>query len=122
MSGGPGNGTELTVRFPDPATAVVDVVGELTADSGDRMTEAYTSTVKPGVRSIVLNFSDLAYMNSGGLGVLVTLLVRVNRAGRQVVAYGLSEHYRQILAVTRLDEAIRLVPDEAAALATGGAG
>ena len=57
-------------------------------------------------------------MNSGGIGLLVTLLVRAQRGGGSgCVAVGLSEHYRQIFALTRLDEAIEIHDDEAAALA-----
>ena len=48
-------------------------------------------------RTIVLDFSGLDYMNSGGIGLLVTLLVRVQRQGQRLLAFGLSEHYRQIL-------------------------
>jgi anti-sigma B factor antagonist len=33
------------------------------------------------------------------------------------MAYGLTDHYRQIFALTRLDEAIEIFDDEAAALA-----
>jgi anti-anti-sigma regulatory factor len=56
-------------------------------------------------------------MNSGGIGMLVTLLVRTQRNGQRLAAVGLSEHYRNIFALTRLDEAITLFDDEAAALA-----
>jgi anti-sigma B factor antagonist len=68
-------------------------------------------------RSIVLDFSQLDYMNSGGIGLLVTLLVRTQRAGQKLLAVGLTDHYRQILALTRLDEAIAIHDDEPAALA-----
>ena len=37
-----------------------------------------------GARSIVLDFGDLEYMNSGGIGLLVTLLVRAQRAGQRL--------------------------------------
>ncbi len=50
-------------------------------------------------------------MNSGGIGLLVTLLVRVRRQGQRLMAMGLSDHYRQILALTRLDEAIGIFDD-----------
>ena len=56
-------------------------------------------------------------MNSGGIGLLVTLLVRAQRAGARLLAIGLSSHYREILSLTRLDEAIEILPDEAAAMA-----
>ncbi len=112
---------ELRVHHPAPEVAVVDVTGELTAGSGDALCAAYAEADRPGVRGVVLNFSALSYMNSGGLGVLVTVLVRANRHQQRVVAYGLQEHYRQIMRVTRLDEAIRLADDEAGALAAAGA-
>ena len=55
-------------------------------------------------------------MNSGGIGLLVTLLVRAQRGGGRLVATGLSDHYRQIFELTRLDEAIEIIDDEGAAV------
>ena len=52
-----------------------------------------------------------------GIGLVVTLLVRAQRGGARLLATGLSDHYREILSLTRLDEAIEIHPDEAAALA-----
>jgi anti-sigma B factor antagonist len=51
-------------------------------------------------------------MNSSGIGVLVTILIRANRQGRRLGAVGLSEHYRQIFELTRLDEAIPVFATE----------
>jgi anti-sigma B factor antagonist len=67
-------------------------------------------------RAVVLNFTGLSYMNSGGIGLLVTLLVRANRHSQRLLAFGLSDHYRQIFELTRLDEAIGIHNDEQAAL------
>jgi anti-anti-sigma factor len=78
---------------------------------------AYSLAVANGARVVVLDFRRLEYMNSGGIGLLVTLLVRAQRAGGQLVATGLSEHYRQIFSLTRLDEAIAIHDDEPAAVA-----
>ncbi len=50
-------------------------------------------------------------MNSGGIGMLVTLLVRSQRRQQRLAAVGLSDHYRQIFELTRLDEAIALHDD-----------
>ena len=69
----------------------------------------------------MLDFSGLDYMNSGGIGLLVTLLVRVQRQGQRLLAFGLTEHYRQIFELTRLDEAIGIHDTEAAALAAASA-
>jgi anti-sigma B factor antagonist len=64
----------------------------------------------------VLNFAGLEYMNSGGIGMLVTLLVRANRQRQQLAACGLSDHYREIFELTRLDEAITIYDSEESAL------
>jgi anti-sigma B factor antagonist len=65
----------------------------------------------------VLDFTGLDYMNSGGIGLLVTLLVRANRQKQKLLACGLNDHYRQIFELTRLDEAITIHDSEADALA-----
>jgi anti-sigma B factor antagonist len=49
--------------------------------------------------------------------MLVTLLVRANRQRQRLMASGLSEHYRQIFSLTRLDEAIGIFDTEAEAVA-----
>ena len=72
-------------------------------------------------RAIILDFSGLDYMNSGGIGLLVTLLVRANRQKQKLLACGLNEHYKQIFELTRLDEAIAMHDTEAAALAASRA-
>jgi anti-sigma B factor antagonist len=56
-------------------------------------------------------------MNSGGIGLLVTTLIRAQRSGHALRAYGLTDHYREIFNLTRLDEAIGIYDDEAAAIA-----
>ena len=73
------------------------------------------------MKAIVLNFSGLEYMNSGGIGLLVTLLVRASASTSALLAYGLSDHYRQIFELTRLDEAVGIHDTEADALAAAGA-
>ena len=60
-------------------------------------------------------------MNSGGIGMLVTLLVRANRQRQRLVAFGLNEHYRQIFELTRLDEAIGIFDTETEAFAEADA-
>ena len=76
-----------------------------------------TPSRRAGHEGIVLNFTGLEYMNASGIGLLVTLLVRANRQQQQLLAYGLTDHYRQIFELTRLDEAIGIHDTEADALA-----
>ena len=109
--------TTFEVREVSEQTRVIDIKGDITAQSEDVLMDAYGRSSGAGVTAIVLNFSGLDYMNSGGIGLLVTLLVRAQRGGVRLLASGLSEHYREILALTRLDEAIEIHDDEEAAVA-----
>src|SRR4051794_17754525 len=106
------------VRRAGPA-AIVDIRGDVTAGSEAVLMSAYDEA--DDAEAIVLNFNDLAYMNSGGIGLLVTLLVRANRHAQALLAFGLSDHYRQIFELTRLDEAVGIHDDESDALAAAGA-
>jgi anti-sigma B factor antagonist len=112
--------TTMEVRTAGGA-AILDIRGDVTAASEDVLMAAYEQAGDGPVKAVVLNFSGLEYMNSGGIGLLVTLLVRANRQRRKLVAFGLSEHYRQIFELTRLDEAIDIRGDEGEALAAAGA-
>jgi len=104
----------LAVRQADNAS-ILDVQGDITAGSEQTLMDAYTQAGSSA--SIILNFSGLEYMNSGGIGLLVTLLVRANRQKQKLLAYGLTEHYKQIFELTRLDEAITIHDSEAEAVA-----
>lgn len=110
--------TNLTVRNVSEAASVIDVKGEITAGSEDELSAAYAEASKSSPTAVVLNFSDLEYMNSGGIGLLVTMLVRANRQKQKLLAVGLNDHYRQIFELTRLDEAIAIFDDETSALAS----
>jgi anti-sigma B factor antagonist len=107
----------MEIRHEGEPVAVVDIAGELTGATEDALMAAYGRAAGSATRAVVLNFTDLDYMNSTGIGLLVTLLVRAQRSNQRILAYGLSDHYRQILSLTRLDEAISVVASEAEAFA-----
>jgi anti-sigma B factor antagonist len=116
----PDAATTFDVREPSEHARVIDITGDITAASEDVLMDAYARASGDGVRAIVLSFAGLDYMNSGGIGLLVTLLVRAQRQRQRVLAYGLSEHYRQIFELTRLDEAVAIHDGEAEALEAAG--
>lgn len=105
------------VRRPNGKSSVIDIQGEINAFAENALMDAYTQATARDVRYIILNFSDLEYMNSSGIGLLVTLLIRANRQNQRLLAYGLNEHYRQIFELTRLNEAIMIYENEEQALA-----
>jgi anti-sigma B factor antagonist len=99
------------------SAGIIDIKGDVTAGSEETLMDAYTEASAEAAKKIVLNFEGLDYMNSSGIGLLVTLLVRAQRQGQTVSAFGLTDHYRQIFELTRLDDAITIHDNEESALA-----
>jgi anti-sigma B factor antagonist len=102
----------MDVRKVNDKVSVIDVKGDLTAFAEGVLMQAYNQASDGNVRAIILNFEGLEYMNSSGIGLLVTLLIRVNREKQRLLTFGLTEHYRNIFQITRLDDAISIYESE----------
>ena len=108
---------KMIVRKASDSASIIDIQGEVTAFAEGVLTESYNQASGKGVRFILLNFNGLEYMNSSGIGLLVTTLIRANRQSQKLMVFGLSEHYRHIFELTRLNEAIGVYGNESEALA-----
>jgi anti-sigma B factor antagonist len=106
----------ISVNKLSNTTSILNIKGEINAFAEDSLMSAYNEATSNGAVNIILNFSELEYMNSSGIGLLVTMLIRVQRQKQNLLAYGLTDHYRQIFELTRLNEAITIYPTEAEAL------
>jgi len=60
-----------------------------------------------------LNFKQLSYMNSSGVGLLITIVVRARRQGKKLAAVALPPHFKKILLLTRLNEALPIYDTQA---------
>src|SRR5437588_12679301 len=80
----------MDVRRVSDAASVVEIKGNITALSEPALMDAYTRASGDRTRAILLNFRGLEYMNSGGIGLLVALLVRADRQKPRLRAFGLN--------------------------------
>ena len=112
------NRLETEVRTLTDSVAVIDISGKINGSSEEALMSAYKEASGSDTKAIILNFSNLDYMNSSGIGLLVKLLIRVRRKNQQLLAYGLVDHYKEIFELTRLDESIIIFDSEEAALAS----
>ena len=107
----------MNARRVTPTASIIDIQGEVSTFAEKALMDAYTEASTSTTSTIILNFSGLEYMNSSGIGLLVTLLIRVNRQQQRLLAFGLSQHYRSIFEITRLSEAIGIYDTETQTLA-----
>jgi len=105
------------VRKPNQNVSIIDIQGDVTGFAENILMDAFSQASNGSTQVILLNFSGLDYMNSSGIGLLVTLLIRTQRQKQKLMACGLSEHYEEIFKLTRLNEAIGIYADESDALA-----
>jgi anti-sigma B factor antagonist len=111
----------MRVRVINPKLSIIDVAGDVNREAEAPLMAAYSEASTPSTKVVIFNFGGLDFMNSGGIGLIVTLLIRMNRQKQHMLAYGLSEHYQHIFELTRLNEAIGIYDTEAAAAAAAGA-
>ncbi|MGE5224901.1 MAG: STAS domain-containing protein [Omnitrophica WOR_2 bacterium] len=112
------NSLSTTVRKVSPFANVIDIHGAVNSFTEKTLVDAYTQAIEGNIRSVILNFNDMTYMNSFGIGMLVMLLIRAKREGKSITGFGLSDHYKTVFELTRLDQAIPIYENESTALAT----
>lgn len=98
-------------------TVVLDLSGEINAFAEERLSEAYSQVEERSPEIIVLNFTEVSYINSTGIALIVGLLAKARKNRQRMVVYGLSDHYQEIFQITRLADFMDLYPDETSALA-----
>ena len=114
------NKLEASVRNT-PGVAIIDLHGEIDSLGDQVLSAAYAEAEKQSPAAILLNFSDVQYINSTGIALIVGLLAQARKSRRRLLACGLSDHYIEIFQITRLIDFMSLFPDEASALNDGPA-
>ena len=97
---------------------VAKLAGDLSIVNAPELRVALANLVedqKPG--KVVLNFSDVRYVDSGSLGVLIETHKLATKHGGNVVLTNLTKELRGLISIMKLDAVFTLADDEAAALA-----
>lgn len=113
----PTRALEAHVRHRKPRVAAIDLHGEIDGFAETTLNDAYAEAEKEQPDSILLNFTDVDYINSTGIALIVTLLARARKSHIRLYSCGLSEHYVEIFNITRLADFMSVFPDEESALA-----
>jgi anti-anti-sigma factor len=106
-------GFQSTVRSSGKGSVIV-LTGTVNRAAKDGMEAAYEEAVaKPG--EILLDFEDVDYINSTGIAVIVGVLAMARAQEREIGAYGLTDHYKEVFEITRLADFMHIYEDAAAA-------
>ena len=95
--------------------SVVKVEGQLIVGNRQELKELVFAALDQGERRILIDFSQTGYIDSSGLGALVSISKRVREAGGELRLSGLNEDLRSLFELTKLDTlfAIAETPQQA---------
>jgi anti-sigma B factor antagonist len=98
---------------------LVDLSGKITlGEGGLTLRDEVHKLLAEGKKKIVLNLADVNYIDSSGLGELVSAYTAVKNAGGELKLLNLTSKVRDLLVITKLVTVFDVKDDEAAAVSS----
>lgn len=101
----------------DKGVLIVTVDGQLVVGNRQEFKDAILSALEGGDRKFLVDFTDTGYIDSSGLGVLVSLSKKIRDEGGDLRLAGLNEDLRTLFELTKLDTLFAISDSPADALA-----
>ncbi len=98
---------------------VLDLSGKITlGEGGKTLRDEVRMLLAKGVRKMVLNLAEVSYIDSSGLGELVSAYTAAKNQGGELKLVNLTHRVRDLLVITKLVTVFDVKDDEAAAVAS----
>ena len=107
---------KIESRLEGKDAGVLSLTGELDVSNVAEAREAALKLLAGGVKRLVVELSNLEYIDSSGLGMLIGLRKREKESGGTLAIAGAQGRVTRVLEITGLDQILDLYDDAAAAL------
>ena len=109
---------ELNIRERQAGdVTILDMDGKITIGEGSvALRSAVRRLIEEGKKKILLNLSNVSYVDSSGIGELVSSFTTINREGGQLKLLNLTQKIQDLLAITKLLTVFDTYDDEGQAL------
>jgi anti-sigma B factor antagonist len=97
-----GGAMSFDVRKQNDVT-VIDVEGQLIVGNRQELKQKVLEELENGSRKFLIDFSNTGYIDSSGLGVLVSLSKKIREQGGELRLANLNEDLRTLFELTKLD-------------------
>ncbi len=98
---------EIKVSMPSPETALVRLKGKFTIESVTRFRESTSPLISHPVKTILLDFGKVRYIDSSGIGSLILLLNRTSNIGIDMILFDLTKETEDVLNTAHLGKFFR---------------
>jgi anti-sigma B factor antagonist len=105
------------VKKQDDVT-IIDVDGQLIVGNRQELKQKVLDELDGGARKFLIDFSGTSYIDSSGLGVLVSLSKKIREQGGELRLVKLNEDLRTLFELTKLDTLFHIASDRQEALAS----
>jgi anti-sigma B factor antagonist len=107
---------KLTNRQVGDVT-VIDAAGRITLGEGaSTFRDAIRDLVAKGNKKLLINLSEVSYIDSSGIGEMVSGFTTVTNSGGQLKLVGLSKRVKDLLQITKLYTVFEAFDDETEAV------
>lgn len=107
---------KLTTRQVGDVT-VVDATGRITLGEGaSTLRDTIRDLAANGHKKLLLNLSEVSYIDSSGIGELVSGFTTITNQGGKLKLVGLTKRVKDLLQITKLYTVFEVFDDEAAAV------
>lgn len=90
--------------------SLLDIKGDITAFSEPFLNDAYKNSNNEGAKKILFKFEDKAYINSGGIAVLIQILAQTKRNNQSIGITGLSDHFKKVFHIVGITKLAAIHP------------
>jgi anti-sigma B factor antagonist len=109
---------KITTRQVDGVT-ILDLSGRITLGEGSvQLRDAVRDLLAKGSKHILLNLADVNYIDSSGIGELVSAYTTVRNQGGELKLLNLTKKVHDLLQITKLYTVFDVKDDEASAIAS----
>ncbi|WP_147819764.1 STAS domain-containing protein [Salidesulfovibrio onnuriiensis] len=95
---------------------ILQVEGSLDADGTQVLEDKVVALLEGGASSLVFDFSNLDYINSSGLRVLVLAYQRLKKSAGKVAICGVKDYIQEVFEVSGYDKIFSMFPSRGDAL------
>ncbi|WP_376873931.1 STAS domain-containing protein [Albirhodobacter sp. R86504] len=106
-----------TTSYEPDITVIRPGVQRLTAQNAKTFKEEAVALIEQGAAQLIIDFSEVSFLDSSGLGALVGVLKKVGNRG-EVAVCGLNTEVEQMFRICRMDHVFNIYPDVASTLQT----
>ena len=108
----------FTLKKDKSGVVIVGVEGELIVGNRQELKQKALEALEEGSRKFVIDFSKTGYIDSSGLGVLVSLSKKIREQGGELRLAGLNADLQTLFELTKLDTLFQIADTRDRALAS----